>query len=182
MEKTYNSTKLTLSRKAVYTILTVVSAVVLTQIVHAVGVLTGTGAVLGQVLMPMYLPVLILGFIAGPAAGAVAGILSPLVSFAVTSMPSAAMLPFMATELLCFGLFAGLLKNVKINPFLKVLSVMIIGRFVRIAATAAAVYLFNSTAVGFMPTLKIMLAGLPGMLIQLLIVSFAVKNISRSQI
>lgn len=182
MEKALNSAKLSLSRKAFYTLITVVSAVILPQIVHAAGVLTGTGAFLGQFLMPMYLPVLILGFVAGPAAGAAAGVLSPLVSFAVTSMPSAAILPFMVTELFCFGLFAGLLKNVNINPFIKVLSVMIIGRFMRIAATAAAVYLFNSTAVGFMPTLKIMLMGITGMLIQLLIVPFAVKKISRSKI
>ena len=80
MEKVLNNSKLSLKRRGLYLLLSVAAAVVLPQILHAAGVLTGTGAALGQALLPMYFPVILLGFCAGPAYGAAAGIISPILS------------------------------------------------------------------------------------------------------
>lgn len=179
MEKFLNSVKLPLVKKALYLFLTVVSAVILPQIVHAAGVITGTGAVIGQILMPMYFPVLIFGLCAGPVAGAATGIISPLISFAVTGMPAASVLPFITLELFAFGLFAGIFNNIKISPVLKVLSVQLISRFLRVLATVAAVYLFKNASVGITATVSGMLMGIPGMLLQLLSVPYIVKKVGR---
>ena len=50
------------------------SAVLLPQVFHAIGVISGTGAAAGAALLPMHLPVILCGFLAGPSAGIIAGI------------------------------------------------------------------------------------------------------------
>lgn len=182
MEKSLNTPKYSLSRQALYTLLTVTAAVILPQIAHLIGILTGTGAVIGQILMPMYLPVLLLGFCVGPVAGAAAGILSPIVSFAVSGMPNSALLPFMVIELFCFGLFSGILRGVKINTYLKVLAVLLIGRGVRFAAVAVGIYLFKSNSLSLQSTLNIIVIGIPGAVLQLLSVPYLSRKIGRCEL
>lgn len=174
MEKVLNNSKLSLKRRALYLLLSVAAAVVLPQIVHVAGVLTGTGAALGQALLPMYFPVILLGFCAGPASGAAAGIISPILSFAVSGMPAVALLPFMTAELFCFGLFAGLIKKVKINFALKVLAVQLAARLVRLAA----VWIISPAALN--ATVSALIAGIPGMILQLLLVPLIVKKAEKS--
>ena len=176
MEKSLSNSQLSFGKKTVYLMITVASALVLPQIVHALGVSIGVGPALGQVLMPMYIPVLILGFCAGPVAGAVSGIVSPILSFWITGMPSAALLPFITIELLACGLFSGLFKRLKINSLLQVLSVQLLSKILRLAAVFAAVYIFRSASVGVVATLKAMLISFPGMLIQLFVVPFIAKK------
>lgn len=180
MEKAFDSSKLSLGRKALYIFVTVSAAVILPQIVHAAGVLTGTGAALGQALMPMYLPVILLGFCVGPSAGAAAGIISPILSYAISGMPAAALLPFMTAELFCFGLFAGLIKNAKMNFALKVLAVCLAGRFVRIVITAASVYIFGVGMSALTMAVNAIIAGIPGIVIQILLVPIIVKKAEKS--
>lgn len=174
MEKVLNNSKSSLKRRGLYLLLSVAAAVVLPQILHAAGVLTGTGAALGQALLPMYFPVILLGFCAGPAYGAAAGIISPILSFAVSGMPTAALLPFMTAELFCFGLFAGLLKNVRINFILKVLAVQLAARLVRLTA----VWIISPSALK--ATVSALALGIPGIILQLLLVPFIVKKAERS--
>ena len=61
----------------------IAASVILPQIFHAIGVLSGTGAKVASALLPMHIPVILAGFIGGPAVGIIAGILSPLASFAI---------------------------------------------------------------------------------------------------
>lgn len=144
---TLSSKKATLSIKAktLATLCTVISAVVLPQICHLFGLVSGTGTALGETLLPMHLPILLAGFFAGPAVGAVAGLLSPLVSFALTGMPLATMLPFMMIELCVYGLAAGFVSSKKLPNTVKVLAAQISGRAVRAVAIIAGFYLFGST-------------------------------------
>lgn len=174
MEKVLNNSKSSLKRRGLYLLLSVAAAVVLPQILHAAGVLTGTGAALGQALLPMYFPVILLGFCAGPAYGAAAGIISPILSFAVSGMPAAALLPFMTAELFCFGLFAGLIKKAKINFAIKVLAVQLAARLVRLAA----VWIIRPAALN--ATLSALALGIPGIILQLLLVPLVVKKLERS--
>ena len=174
MEKVLNNSKLSLKRRAFYLLLSVAAAVLLPQIVHAAGVLTGTGAALGQALLPMYLPVILLGFCAGPVAGAAAGLISPILSFAVSGMPAVALLPFMTAELFCFGLFAGLIKNLKFNFVLKVLAVQLAARLVRLAT----VWIISPAALN--ATVSALIVGIPGMILQLLLVPLIVKKAEKS--
>ncbi|MDE5897276.1 MAG: ECF transporter S component, partial [Clostridia bacterium] len=57
----------------------------------------------GAVFAPMHLPVLLAGFLCGPAYGLIVGAVCPLLSFIFTGIPTAAYLPNMMAELLCYG-------------------------------------------------------------------------------
>ena len=87
--------KLSLKAQTAGAILAMLSAVALPQLVHLLGGSMGVGTALGEMLLPMHLPIILAGLLIGPYAAGIAGLLSPLVSFALTGMPMAAMLPFM---------------------------------------------------------------------------------------
>ena len=95
MTKSLNKTKLSIKTQTIAAFITVVAAVALPQVFHLMGIISGTGTALGAALLPMHLPVIIVGLLAGPYAGAAAGLVSPAISFALTGMPAAVMLPFM---------------------------------------------------------------------------------------
>ena len=175
MEKTAIR-KITLRKAALCSAAAVAAAVVLPQLVHLLGRVTGTGAVAGQILLPMYLPVLLLGFYAGPAAGAAAGIVSPLLSFALTGMPAPSQLGIMTAELFCYGLFAGIFAPLRINPALKAIAASAAARLLRLAVTAAAVLIFKADGLSLSGTLYILALGLPGMAVQTVIAAYFIKK------
>ena len=152
--------------KAVTALLAVIAAVALPQAFHLVGVLSGTGAMLGSAFLPMHLPVLLAGLLGGPAVGLIAGAVSPLVSFLLSGMPAAALLPFMVLELAAYGVVGGLLANVKIPVFAKLLITQVAGRAVRALAVLAAVYGLGSQAVSVASIWTTAITALPGILLQ----------------
>ena len=111
MTNTYAKPKLSVKTQTLATIVAIVAAVVLPQLFHLMGAVSGLGTALGETFLPMHLPIILAGLLAGPYVGAIAGVLSPLISFALTGMPTAAMLPFMMIELFVYGLTSGLLRN-----------------------------------------------------------------------
>lgn len=142
------------------------AAVALPQVFHAVGAVSGLGTALGETFLPMHLPILLVGLTAGPAAGAISGVLAPLVSFALSGMPTAAMLPFMMIELLCYGLFAGFMRTARIPSLGKVVLAQVGGRAVRAAAILIAFYGLGSTAIPVAIIWRSIATGLPGLLLQ----------------
>lgn len=142
--KTAGKSRLSVKTQTLAAAVAVVGAVAVPQIFHFMGAVSGLGTALGETFLPMHLPIILVGLLAGPYAGAVAGLLGPLVSFALSGMPGAAMLPFMMLELCAYGLFAGQLRNVKLSTAAKVVAVQIGGRAVRAAAILLAVYVFGS--------------------------------------
>ncbi len=152
--------------KSITVLLAVAVSVLLPQLFHAVGAVSGLGAVLGSTFLPMHLPVLLAGLVAGPVVGAVAGAASPLLSFALSGMPAAAMLPFMMIELTGYGLAAGLLSKVNLPVFVKVVIAQFAGRLVRAAALLFAIYAVGNTGISLAQTWNIVLTGLPGILLQ----------------
>lgn len=144
----------------------VVGAVAVPQLFHALGAASGLGTALGEAFLPMHLPIILVGLLAGPYAGAAAGLLGPLVSFAVSGMPGAVMLPFMMIELCAYGLFAGLLRNVKLPTVVKVLAVQIGGRAVRAAAILISVYGLGNERVNAATIWTSVSAGLFGLALQ----------------
>ena len=171
MENVFTKKAIRLSKEAAFLLLTVVCAVLLPQIFHAVGILVGVGGKLGQIFLPMYIPVLIIGFYRGPATGALSGLLSPLVSFAITEMPSAALLPYITVELVAMGALAGLFAKSKLPAVPRVLSVQVIAKLIRIAVLATVLFVSSGTL-----TASALFAGLlislPGVVLQLALVSF----------
>lgn len=145
--KTVTKPKLSVKTQTLATLAAIVGAVVLPQMFHMLGAVSGLGTAFGETFLPMHLPIILVGLLAGPYAGAVSGLLGPLVSFALSGMPGIAMLPFMMVELCAYGFFAGLLRNVKLPTIAKVAAVQVAGRAVRAAAILLAVYAFGNESV-----------------------------------
>lgn len=170
----YTMPKLSVKTKTIATVIAVALAILLPQLIHMIGLETGTGSSLGEMLLPMHLPIIMVGFIAGSVAGAASGFFAPIISFAVTGMPGMVMLPFIAIELAVYGYASGVIRETKINTFVKVIIVQIAGRFVRSLAILAAVYLMGNTVVKASVIWTSIKTGLVGILIQLVVVPLAV--------
>lgn len=179
MTTTITYKKLSVKTQVVGALAALVSAVVLPQIVHMIGAASGVGTSLGETLLPMHLPIILIGFLAGSYAAGTAGLLGPLVSFALTGMPTSFMLPFMMIELCVYGICAGLLKNVKIPVIIKVLIAQIAGRAIRAGAITIGFYAFGSS-VNPAVVLTSITTGLFGIILQLIIIPLAVYRINEA--
>ena len=145
--KTLEKPRLSLKAQTLWTVGTIVAAVALPQLFHLMGAVSGLGTKLGETFLPMHLPIILAGLLAGPYVGAIAGLFSPLISFALSGMPSATMLPFMMIELCAYGLASGLMRNVKLPVIGKVLIAQVSGRAVRAAALLFAFYALGNDSI-----------------------------------
>lgn len=162
----------------------IVGAVAVPQLFHVLGAVSGLGTSLGETFLPMHLPIILVGLLAGPYAGAIAGLLGPLASFGLTAMPGAVMLPFMMIELCAYGLFAGLLRNVKLPTIVKLLGVQIAGRAVRAAAILVSVYAFGNEAINVAVIWKSIGVGLFGLALQwalIPLIIYRVENLKKHE-
>ncbi|MCL2077970.1 MAG: ECF transporter S component [Oscillospiraceae bacterium] len=167
MKNTIALNKTTIKTKTLITLAAIVSAVALPQLFHIAGAVSGIGGgATGAAFLPMQIPVILAGLLAGPVAGLLAGFLSPLVSFGISGMPVAAMLPFIILELAAYGLVAGLLGKTNSPVIFKLLLVQIVGRLVRISAVFIAVYLLGNQLGSVDSLWGFIIAGVPGILFQ----------------
>ena len=157
--------KLSLGTKTAATLLAIVAAVVLPQLFHVIGAVSGQGTMLGVAFLPMHLPIIFVGLIAGPAV--------PLVSFLLSGMPMLVMLPLMMVELCAYGLVAGLLRGIKLPSLAKVVIAQLAGRVVLTAATAIAVFAFGSSKAIAATWTSDLAAGLPGLALQWALIPLA---------
>lgn len=159
-------TKLSVKTQIFAALGAIVAAIILPQIFHAVGAVSGLGTALGETFLPMHLPILLVGLLAGPIAGATAGAISPIVSFLTTGMPLSAMLPFMIIELCAYGCISGLFRKTSLPTFIQLLIAQIGGRALRAIAILIAVYTGVSTSVPVSVIWTSIAIGLPGILLQ----------------
>ena len=174
MENTLRKAAITLSKEAAFVLMATIGAVILPQVFHGVGVWFGVGGALGQSFLPMYLPVLLIGFLRGKVSGLVSGLLAPLVSFAVTGMPGTALLPFITLELAVSGLTAGVLREAKIPAVLRVLSVQVIAKAVRLTTFAIAFGVMNG-GVTMAAVFDGVPVSLPGVALQLVLIPLVIR-------
>lgn len=172
---------ISVKKQTVVALIAIVAAVALPQCVHVMGSMSGLGTALGEVFLPMHLPVLLAGLVAGSYAGAFTGLLSPLISFALTGMPSAVMLPFMMIELFSYGLIAGLLRNSKMPCIAKVLTAQVGGRVVRAVAILMSVYAFGNTAISTAVILGSIATGIFGLVLQWTIIPLVMYRLNNSE-
>ena len=170
MEKTLRNRVKRLSREAAFILLTLVSAVLLPQILHRAGVYFGVGAALGQMLLPMYLPVMIIGFYRGIIPGAIVGLLAPIASFYTTGMPAAVLLPYITVELVMTGALAGAFSRLKIFPLFRVLLVQLSAKAVRLTVFASIEICLNGT-VSASALFAGILTSVPGLILQLVLLT-----------
>ena len=95
-------------------------------------------------------------------------------SFALSGMPGAAMVPFMMIELAGYGLAAGFLGKTKMPVIVKLLLAQVAGRIIRAAAVFAAVYGMGSEAVTVSSIWMSIATGLPGLALQWCLIPLAV--------
>ena len=170
--------KLSVGVQALATIAAIIGAVVVPQIFHVLGAVSGLGTALGETFLPMHLPIILVGLLAGPYAGAISGLIGPLVSFWLTGMPGIVMLPFMMIELCAYGLIAGLLRNAKIPAIIKVLIAQVAGRAVR--AIAILIYAFGYTKIGVPVIWTSIAVGIFGIILQWALIPLIVYRVENS--
>ena len=180
---TAGTNKTSIKATLIGAVISAAMAVALPQLLHMFGMVTGLGPMPGETFLPMHLPVMLCGFFAGPAAGLISGAASPAISAALTGMPTPAMLPFMTIELAVYGLSAGLIKNTLGTDrlmMLKVLVVQVSGRAVRAIAILLAFYVLGLKMIAPAVIWNSIIAGLPGIAIQLIVIPAAVYAVNRA--
>lgn len=181
MTNTYSKPKLSVKTQTLAAIAAIAGAVVLPQLFHIMGAMSGLGTSLGEAFLPMHLPIILAGLLAGPYVGAIAGAAAPLLSFALTGMPTAAMLPFMMIELCVYGLTSGLLRNVKMPSIAKVVIAQLAGRGVRAIAILIAVYAFGSGAIPVAVIWNSIAVGIFGIVLQWALIPLVVYRVENRQ-
>ena len=167
MENTVKSTIVfkTVKTKTLAAIGAVTAAVALPQLLHIIGLVSNIGTTLGETFLPMHIAILAAGLLGGGTVGVISGALAPLISFALSGMPSIYMLPFMMIELASYGLICGLLANKSMPTLAKLLIAQIGGRAVRAVFIVGAFYLLGSKIAPAVIWTSIA-AGLPGLILQ----------------
>ncbi|MBT1173219.1 ECF transporter S component [Bifidobacterium sp. MA2] len=173
--------------QSIAAVLAVVAAVALPQVFHVAGAAMGLGTMIGQTLLPMHLPVLLVGLLAGPFAGLATGALAPIISFVLTGMPMAPMVPFMVIELASYGLFAGLLRGVELPAAVpsplgwlgKLVAAQVAGRLVDALAIAVAVYLLGNASMSVASVWAAVGTGLPGLILQWVLIPVVMAAVDR---
>jgi len=126
----------------------------------------------GRVLLPMHIPVLLAGFLAGPLSGLLVGLLAPGLSNLLTGMPPTYAVPLMSTELPIYGLVAGIAyQQLRLNIYLALLIAMLFGLFIDLPYTVAMFFSAGGAIV----------AGLPGIAVQLVLIPIIVAAIKRDR-
>ena len=177
MTNSLTMSKKTFKTKTLITAAAILAAVALPQFFHVVGAVSGLGSALGETFLPIQLPVLLAGLLAGSVVGIIAGALSPLISFALSGMPAAGMLPFIMIELAGYGLAAGALSKMKMPVFYKLLLTQIAGRTIRATAILIAVYGLGSQIADIAGIWNSVITGLPGILLQWCLLSLLMFRI-----
>jgi len=128
------------------------------------------GAAAGRLFLPMHFFVLTAGLLLGWRAGLAVGVLTPLISFSLTGMPLAAMLPFIVIETAGYGFFAGLLRDNIKNIWMALAGAMILGRVFLWLGVA----LLPTSLVANQYLAGVLTAGWRGILLQIILVPFVV--------
>ena len=140
----------------------------------------------GQVFLPMHIPVLLGGFVLGPVFGFFVGLFSPIISSVLMGMPAVGRLPFMMIDIAVYGLVSGLMYNTfkfnkkKMGTYISPLTAMLCGRIVYAISLFVAVNLMGIQCGGPIAAVTATVSGVPGIIIQVLIIPPVVYALERS--
>ena len=155
------------------------------------GLLTAVGLILpyvtghafgvpGTILLPMHFPIFLMGMLCGPVWGIIGGMVVPLISSLLTGMPAFyPMLPIMMCELAVYGGVSGVLYYQKRkNLYVSLIAAMVCGRIVH-GAVWAMLFLAGGKAVTFVSAFAFVVDGIPGIVLQLLLIPSIVKSVNK---
>lgn len=170
MNKSNESTK-----KLVYAGLFLAIGLLLPQAFHFLPV----GPNAGKMFLPMHIPVLLAGFLAGPVVGLAVGVMSPILSSILFSMPPVLILPQMTMELMTYGILAGVLgKRIK-NTYVSLILTLIGGRIVNGLMYIVMFNLFGMKMLNVEVFFASIVTGLPGIVIQIILIPILVKRLKK---
>ena len=170
--------KLSYAKKVVYTALCAALCVVLPMAFHAVQNACA-------VFLPMHIPVLLCGLMCGWPFGFICGILGPVLSSLLTSMPPAAMLPSMVVECAAYGCVTGLCmkyihtKKPVADLYISMVIAMVAGR---VLAGLAKSLIFSPGTAPFAWVTTSLVAGIPGIVIQLLLIPLVIAALTKAKL
>ena len=139
----------------------------------------------GSIFLPMHIPVLLCGLLCGWPYGLVCGILGPTLSSLLTSMPPAAMLPSMIVECAAYGCVTGLMmrfvRTGKTFPelYISMVTAMVLGR---VLSGLAKSLVFAPGTAPFAWVTTSLVAGIPGIVIQLILIPLVVMSLTRAKL
>ncbi len=157
------------------------------------GLLTAVGLILpyvtahgfgmpGTLLLPMHLPVLLCGLLCGPYYGALSGLVIPVLSSLLTSMPVLyPMLPIMAAQLMAMGTISGLLYRKGRWPLILAQLTATLSGWVCYGLIFGVLLMANDGTLKALTVTAAVIKGLPGMAIQLVLVSLLVSAVNKSR-
>jgi len=130
----------------------------------------------GTVFLPMHIPVFLIGLLCGPMYGALGGILIPFLSSILTGMPPFfPMLPIIMGELFTYGLVSGLLYHKFRMPLYPSLLIsMLCGRVIY-GLVFTVLLMANNGVLQALSVTGALIKGIPGIIIQLLLVPVIVS-------
>lgn len=170
--------KLTPVKKLVFTAVCAALCLVLPMAFHSV-------PNAGTIFLPMHIPVLLCGLVCGWPYGGVCGLVGPLLSSLVTGMPPAAMLPSMMVECCAYGFVTGMLmrhlhtKHAVADLYISLVCAMVVGRVV---AGFAKAWIFTPGISPFAWVTTSLVAGIPGIVIQLILMPMVVFALTRAKL
>ncbi len=138
----------------------------------------------GTVFLPMHIPVLLCGLVCGWPYGFACGLLGPFLS-SFTGMPPLAILPSMMVECAAYGCVSGLgmhfvrTRSTAADLYISLLAAMILGRVV---SGLAKSLIFSPGTAPFAWVTTSLVAGIPGICIQLLILPAVVLALSKARL
>lgn len=168
------------TRQMTFAALCLALSLLLPQIFHMIGMQQA-----GQIFLPMHIPVLMAGMVLGWQYGALLGLLAPLMSFLLTGMPNASRVVFMMAELMSYGLISGLLyqqfriKDQMLGGYISLISAMIGGRIVYGMVLTLSAALFQIDMGGFPAVWAALVAGIPGIITQLIFLPALVRVVEK---
>ena len=170
--------KLTYAKKIVFTAVCAALCVVLPMAFHTI-------QNAGTIFLPMHIPVLLCGLMCGWPFGFICGLMGPLLSSLLTGMPPAAMLPSMMVECAAYGCVTGAMmclvhtRKPVADLYISMVTAMVAGRV--LAGFAKSLILSPGTA-PFAWVTTSLVAGIPGIIIQLILIPLVVMSLTRAKI
>jgi hypothetical protein len=137
----------------------------------------------GRVFLPMHFPVLLAGYLVGGRSGLVVGLLAPALSTVLTGMPPGDRIVPMTMELATYGAMAGLTyRQGGWNIFVSLITTMTLGRLmfgIGLVLRGLAAGLSLGEAQFY--SVAMLAAGLPGVVLQLVLIPVIVKGVERKK-
>jgi thiamine transporter ThiT len=131
----------------------------------------------GPTFLPMFFFILMAGLLFGWRMGFMVGVMTPIVSYGISGMPVAALLPRIMAEAVCYGLFAGFFReNFNMGVVWSLIGTLILGRI----AAGLATFIIHQGAINPVDVMwKALQIGWPGVLIQLAFLPLAIKLLEK---